>query len=292
MNWLWHGKSNVVFKTKETQKKDTLKRNIITFASLAVAVLFIAGFFMLLSYDFDITNLIGTSTAQIVDDDKSYVIKKIKSEKTVLMYITDDDEKNVKYMALVKFQMKDREIKIYPLSCEDKIFDLHSKKVNASACYRDTGVLQLKNAVEKYAQITVDKYIGCKEGSVEGIAANFDELEVDFSGSATFKEGSESLSFNKGKQTVSDDNIVKVLTYDTDNENVRNDLLLSIFRRYFNKNTLNNRNIIYSNIVNQTTTDISIVDFTSYKDSIVLLSSDAVEKKYNVASSLEEFRED
>lgn len=293
MNWLWKGNNDVVFKTDVEHKKDKLKRSILIFVGMGVVVVLLAAFFLMLSYDFDMTNVIGSDGGEIIGEDNRYVVKKVSGEENILMFCTDDDEKNVTFLCAVKFDMSKKEIKVLPLPVNEKIFNYNTKKVTAGVCYREAGVLQLVKSVNEYAGLEFDKYIGCKEGSVEGITANFEPLSFKFEKDMSFKRDSDVVTFEKGTHKLTDDVIVKLFTYSS-KENLdefRGELLLEIFRQYFNESSVENRNIIYSNIISQIHSNISIVDFTDYKDYIVVLSSDSVKKKYTVAEDLADFRE-
>lgn len=293
MNWLWHGNSEVVFKTSDERKKSKLKRSILIFLGSAVVVVLLAAFFLLLSYDFDLKNVIGNTGTVVEGEENKYTIKNVSGEENILMYCTDDDETVVKFICAVKFNMNKKEISVFPISSTDKIFKYNNTDVNASECYKKAGILQLVQSAGQYMGVEFGKYIGCKEGSIEGITANFDELEVTFEDDMTFKMDADSISFKKGKSVVTDDVIVKLLTYPAGEETdkFRANLLLQMFRQYFNESSLENRNMIYSDIINQTDSNISVVDFASYKDVIVVLSSEKVRKKYTVASSVQDFRE-
>ncbi|MBE6755368.1 MAG: hypothetical protein E7555_02775 [Ruminococcaceae bacterium] len=293
MNWLWHGSTDVVFKTDTERKKDKLKKSILIFFGSAVFVVLVAAFFLMLSYDFDISNVIGSGSGEVMGENNSFVVKKVKGEENILMYCTDDDEKKVTFLVAVRFDMTEKEIKVLPISVKDKIFTFNTKKVNASKCFSEAGELQLVKSAETYMGIEFDKYIGCKEGSVEGITANFQPLQMEFEKDMTFKRDSDTVVFEEGTHELSDDAVVKLLTYSSgEGENeFRGEVLLQMFRQYFNETSVENRNIIYSNIISQTDSNISIVDFTSYKDCIVVLSSDSVKKKYIVCEDISDFKE-
>lgn len=292
MNWLWHGNSDVVFKTDDERKKDKLKKSILIFFGSAVVVVLLAVFFFMLSYDFDMDNVIGGTGGAVAGNDSGYVIKNVSGEENILMFCTDDDEENVTFMCAVKFDMDDKEIKVLPISTTEKTFNYNAKKVSASTCYREAGALQLVKSANEFMGLEFDKYIGCKEGSIEGITANFEALELKFEDDMSFQKDADTVTFEEGTHTLTDDVIVKLLTYSAsqDTINFRAELLLQMFRQYFNENSVENRSIIYSNIISQTDSDISVVDFTEYKDYIVVLSSDKVKKKYTVAESIEDFK--
>ncbi len=293
MNWLWHGSGEVVFKTKTEQKKDRLKKSILVFLGSAVVVVLIAVFFLMLSYDFDMSNVIGSGGSQIVGENDSFIVKKVKGEENILMFCTDDDGKKVTFLAAVKFDMTEKEIKVFPISVTDKIFTFNTKKANASKCYKEAGALQLVQSAGEYLGIEFDKYIGCKEGSVEGITANFEPLQIEFEKDMTFRRDGDTVVFEEGKHELTDDVVSKLFTYSSgeDEKEFKANLLIQIFKQYFNLNSVENRNIIYSNIISQSYSDISVVDLAEYKDYIVVLSSDSVKKKYIVCESAEDFRE-
>lgn len=293
MNWLWRGNSDVVFKTYDEQKKDKLKKNILIFLGSAVVVVLLATFFLLLSYDFDIENAIGSRDVVVEGDEKKYTVKDVSGEENIILYCTDDDETTIKFLCAIKVNMDKKEIIALPISVSEKIFTCNLKKVNAGECYNYAGVSQLVECVNEYTGVDFKKYIGCKEGNIEGIIANFDELTVSFDKNMIFKKGADTITFKKGKHTVTDDVVYKLLTYSAGEETYlfRADLILQMFKQYCNQTSLENRNMIYSNIINQSDSNISVVDFASYKDHIVVLASDKVKKKYIVVTDASDFRE-
>ena len=109
----------------------------------------------------------------------------------------------------------------------------------------------------------------------------------------SFERDGDTIIFEEGTHEIPDDAVVKLLTYSSSVNNedeFRGEILLQMFRQYFNETSLENRNIIYSNIISQTDSDVSVVDLAEYKDYIVVLSSDSVKKKYTVSNNLEDFR--
>ncbi len=293
MNWLWNGSSDVVFKTKYENKKDKLKKSILVFLGLAVIIMLLAVFFFMLSYDFDIDNVIGGTGGAVAGSDNGYVVKNVSGEENILMYCTDDDEEKVLFMCAVNFNMSDKKIKVFVIPHNEKAFNCNSEKTTATACYNEGGALQLVKAAGEYAGVEFGKYIGCKQGSVEGITANFDALEFEFNKDMTFKNGADTVTFEEGKHTLSDDVIVKLLTYSSKQSypDFKAELVVEMLRLYFNETSLENRNIIYSNIISQADSNISIVDFMSYKDCIVVLSSPKVRKSYIICENVEDFKE-
>ena len=108
----------------------------------------------------------------------------------------------------------------------------------------------------------------------------------------SFSRDGDTVTFEEGMHKIPDDAVVKLLAYSSSGENLdkfRGEILLEMFRQYFNESSLENRNIIYSNIISQTDSDISVVDFAEYKDYIVVLASDSVKKKYIVSEGLADF---
>ncbi len=293
MNWLWQGNNDVVFKTAVERKRGIRKKYALIFIGSAVLVVLLALFFFLLSFDFDIDNMINKSGGTVVVEEQEYVIKEVKGQQNFLMFCTDDNNQKVTFLCAVRFNMDDNQIKILPISTTDKIFKLNSQKTDATACYKYAGTSQLVSSAEEYFGITFDKYIGCKEGSVEGIVANFPEFRIDFINDVSLTNGGETISFKAGENVIKDDQVYKLLTYKFTGSRadyVKGFVVSEMFKQFFNESLIGERDEIYSNIISQVNSDISVVDFASYKDAIVVLSSSSVKKDYVVASSVSEFK--
>ncbi|MBE6783060.1 MAG: hypothetical protein E7536_03520 [Ruminococcaceae bacterium] len=293
MNWLWHGNADVVFRTYDERKKFRRKKAALIFVISGVAVILLTLFFLFLSVGFDVDRIINDNGGITINEEESGLLspKEVTGQKNILMYCTDDSDEKITFLCAVRFNMDSKQIKVFPISATEKILPLNSKNVNATSCYNHAGVLQLVESVEKYTGVEFDKYIGCKEGSIEGIVANFDELKFNFPDDMTFEKDSDSITFQSGSQTISDDAIYKILTYSADGNTtaLRATLVISMFTQYFNEANIENRDNIYANIISQVYSDISYIDFVSYKDYLVVLASDQVEKQYSAVSTVEEF---
>ena len=292
MNWLWQGNNDVVFKTAVERKRGRRKKYALMFIGSGVLVVLLALFFFLLSFDFDIENMINRSGGTVIVEEQEYAIKEVSGEQNFLMFCTDDNDENVTFVCGIKFDMGSKEIKILPVSASDKIFNLNSQKVNATACYKYAGTPQLVSSAEEYFGVTFDKYIGCKEGSIEGVVANFPQLKVNFLNDVTLQKGGDTLSFKAGEHVIEDDEVYKLLTYTySSRDEFSKGLVVSeMMKQFFSENLIGERDNIYSNVVSQVNTNVSVVDFASYKDYIVVLSSNSVEKDFTIASSVNEFK--
>lgn len=293
MNWLWHGDADVVFRTSGERKKFRRKKTALIFIISGIAVILLTLFFLFLSVGFDPERIIRDNGGITISEEDSgaLVPKEVSGQKNILMFCTDDNNEEITFLCAVRFNMDVKQIKVFPISVTEKIFSLNSGEANATACYKHAGALQLVEAVEKYTDVEFDKYIGCKEGSIEGIVANFDELKFNFPDDITFTKDGDSITFPSGSQTISDDVIYKILTYSAEGNvtSLRATLVITMFTQYFNEASIENRDDIYSNIISQVYSDISFIDFVSYKEHLVVLASDTVEKQYSAVSTVEEF---
>lgn len=292
MNWLWQGNNDVVFKTAVERKHGRRKKYILMFIGAGVLVVLLALFFFLLSFDFDIDNMINKSGGTVIVEEQEYAIKEVTGRQNFLMFCTDDNDENVTFLCAVNFNMGSKEIKVFPVSVTDKIFKLNSQQADATACYKYAGTSQLVRSAEEYFGVTFHKYIGCKEGSIEGIVANFPQFKLNLISDVTLQKGGDSLTLKAGDNLIKDDAVYKLLTYNASSGGVFNKglVITAMLRQFFNESLIGERDDIYSNVVTQVNTNVSVVDFASYKDYIVVLSSNDVEKSIAVASSLNDFK--
>lgn len=292
MNWLWQGNSDVVFKTAVQRKRGRRKKYALMFIGSAVVVVLLALFFFLLSFDFDIDNMINKSGGTVIVEEQEYVIRDVQGQQNFLIFCTDDNNEKITFLCAVRFNMESKQIKVMNLSTTDKIFMLDAEKTDATSCYKYAGTSQLVKSAEDYFGITFDKYIGCKEGSIEGVVANFPEIKVNFMDDVTLKRGGDTVSFKSGQQAIKDDQVYKLLTYTPDSKEstFKNIVMVELLKQFFSESLIGERDNIYSSVVSQVDTNVSVVDFASYKDSIVVLSSNSVEKDFVTTSSVSEFK--
>ena len=124
MNWLWQGNSDVVFKTAVQRKRGRRKKYALMFIGSAVVVVLLALFFFLLSFDFDIDNMINKSGGTVIVEEQEYVIRDVQGQQNFLIFCTDDNNEKITFLCAVRFNMESKHIKVINLSTTYKIFML------------------------------------------------------------------------------------------------------------------------------------------------------------------------
>lgn len=300
MDWLWKGKDEVTFETTKDRKRHERIKNIRRFVIAAVALAIIAAVLVLKQYDFDLSG--ASNKTEETTEPETETTQKVKyatGKKTFMVYCTDDNEKEVQFLMLIRADMDQSFVKIHPMNVSEEIYSCSgvgvSKKVNASTCFLSGGSGMLKEACENYFGIKVDKYFGIDASDFENITVNFRNVTLNIPNTVTLTKNGDSESFEAGKQDITNRALYKYMTYDgfgsaDDKMTAQAEGMKAMIDQYITDSFIDNINVIFSRIINLADSDISVIDVRNNIRSLRFIANKDSDFKCETVLSGDEFK--
>ncbi len=270
-------KKNLVFETRKRSNKGNT-RKFWAFLITGVIVILVASTVMILkSNDFDVNSAFGFEKATETTQETTEVqVNTFEAERTFLIWCADSRRENIHFMSIIRFSLPDCNVSVFSIDPESA---LPSSESPASV-YLKSGESALIDAVEDKYGIKIDRYIGATETDFKSFINYFGGIEVNIPEQINYKNSEMSLVLIKGDQNIKGDTFFKYMLYLDSLGNAGKErqsvAIYHMLKSIFSPDNLNKRNRIFKQITNDMSTDISIVDFSSEEDGIVMLMENGI----------------
>lgn len=273
-------KKNLVFETQKRSDRGNTRKFWAVLITGVLVVLVASTVMILNSSNFDIDSAFGfekeTETTQEITETQAVAVE---SERTFLLWCAGSGRENMRFLSLVKVKLPERKVSVCTLDPKAALAATATGTESPASIYLKSGDSALVSAIENAYGIKIDRYIGATETEFKSFINYFGGVEVNVPEQVNYRSSEMSLVLIKGKQNLKGDTFFKYILYldtlsngDRRQSSAISQLLESIFR----PDNLNKRNRIFKQITNDMSTDISIVDFSSEEDGIVMLMQNGI----------------
>jgi len=253
------------FSSKDKKDSKRFKSFIISFAAFVIILGGISLLMFMKSIDFNFGNLVSSSddltTEPVTESTTSPVVMEGQSEIVVICYSTDG---NISFSFLVSTDIKKKTITVNSIPT-DTTGDYNGTSAALSEHFKKSGAGAFVKAFESYSGIKADRYISIGELQFKNFVSKFKDIVVNVP-SATDPKSSGGLSLNAGEQSLSADMFLKYLKY-CDGTG-KSAAFTSLLTTVFDSSHLGSMDNLFEYIVNNSQTDISIIDYTGEKDKL------------------------
>jgi anionic cell wall polymer biosynthesis LytR-Cps2A-Psr (LCP) family protein len=254
------------FSSKDKKDSKRFKSFIISFAAFVIILGGISLLMFMKSIDFNLGNLVSSSddltTEPETESTTSPVVMEGQSEIIVMCYDTDG---NASFVFLISTDIEKKTIAVNTVPT-DIIGEYNGTSATLSEHFKKSGAGALVKAFAGYSGITADRYISIGELQFKSFVSKFKDIVVDVP-SATDPKTSGGLTLNAGSQSLSADMFLKYLKYSGDSD--KSAAFSSFLRTVLDPSHIGSMDNLFEYIVNNSQTDISIVDYTKEKDKLV-----------------------
>lgn len=272
-------KKSLVFETqKRSNRGNTQKFWLILIASV-IAILSISLVAILKNSDYNVDTAFGiekeTETTEQISEAPTSVFE---AERTFLIWCAESGREDIRFMNIVRVSMPDCKVTVCAVDPHSAL-GTNGGETPASI-YLKSGEKELVSSLEKAYDTDVDRYICASETQFKSFINYFSGIEITVPEQINHRSDELSLVLIRGKQNLKGDTLFKYMLYlNTLGENGKRRqaaAMLEIIEGIFNPSNLNKRSRIFNKIANNMTTDISIVDFSSEENGIVMLMENGV----------------
>lgn len=284
-------KNNLVFETKKRRSDGSLYKFWIILVASVLAVLTVSLAFILVSNDFDFRKaFFGSEKEEVTQKEESETVHTLpRTERIFLFMCADADRQTIHFMNLIKVEIPANRVTVLTVDPNEALREAES----ATAIYSKTGERGLTAALEEAYGIDVNRYASATPTQFKSTVNFFGGIKINVPEQVDYKADGINLVLIKGEKTLNGDELYKYMLYLNDGaENgpeKQAQTMLEILGGVFRPENTEKSEKIFSQITNNFTTDISVVDLRAEEDGVQQLMQEGI-KSAVVAGSPEEFK--
>ena len=272
-----------MFQSGGRNGRGDIKKFTLILVGCVVAVLGISLLAILIKYDFDIkTAMGGDSLTETQDATQESEAAQISADKTYFFWVSDSDDKRMRFAWLVNIRLPEREISVCTLEISNHV-EIDGTSMSIEEVYLKYGKNRLVSVLEAETGIKIDGYIGSNDESFKSMINYPGGIDITVPEQIEYRGDEFTLILVKGRQNLKGDTLLKYLRYlDTLGEkgdSYQASVILEAFEYIFKPSFSEKRERIYSNISNTLVTNITIVDFSAAQDAVELLMENGFKAK-------------
>lgn len=284
-------KKNLVFETKKRRSSGSLYKFWIILVASVLAILTVSLAFILVSNDFDFNKaFFGNEKEEVTQKEEDETVPVLqKTERTFLFMCADADRQTIHFMNLIKVEIPANRVTVLTVDPNEALRETES----ATAIYSKTGERGLTAALEEAYGIDVNRYASATPTQFKSTVNFFGGIKINVPEQVDYKADGINLVLIKGEKTLNGDELYKYMLYLNDSAangpEKQAQTMLEILSGVFRPENTEKSEKIFSQITNNFTTDISVVDLRAEEDGVQQLMQEGI-KSAVVAGSPEEFR--
>lgn len=284
-------KKNLVFETKKRRSSGSLYKFWIILVASVLAILTVSLAFILVSNDFDFNKaFFGNEKEEVTQKEEDETVPVLqKTERTFLFMCADADRQTIHFMNLIKVEIPANRVTVLTVDPNEALREAES----ATAIYSKTGERGLTAALEEAYGIDVNRYASATPTQFKSTVNFFGGIKINVPEQVDYKADGINLVLIKGEKTLNGDELYKYMLYLNDSAangpEKQAQTMLEILGGVFRPENTDKSEKIFSQITNNFTTDISVVDLRAEEDGVQQLMQEGI-KSAVVAGSPEEFR--
>lgn len=280
-----------MFETQKRRSGGSLYKFWIILVASVLAVLTVSLAFILMSNDFDFNKaFFGSEKEEVTQKSEKETVPSLpKKERTFLFMCADADRQTIHFMNLIKAEVPENRMTVFTVNPSEVLRGTES----AAAIYAKTGERGLTAALEEAYGIDINRYASATPTQFKATVNFFGGIKINVPEQVDYKADGINLVLIKGEKNLNGDELYKYMLYLNDGAvngpEKQAQAMLEILGGVFRPENADKSEKIFSQITNNFTTDISVVDLRAEEDGVQLLMREGI-KSAVVAVSPEELR--
>lgn len=274
-------KNNLVFETKKRSGTGSMRKFWFILVICVLAVLTVSLAVILKGSDYDVDTAFGfekdSTTQEAVSETKPVTFK---AERIFLLLCAESDRQTVHFMNLVKVEMPQCRVTVLSVDPDSVLRATESGGESPEAIYAKSGERALVSALEEAYGIDIDRYAAATPTDFKTFVNYFGGLKITVPEQIEYKTDSINLVLIKGNQIIKGDTLYKYMLYlgslGADGREKQSAAMIEMLDGIFNESNTEKRSRIFSQITNNFTTDMSIVDFSAEEEGVIQLMQNGI----------------
>ena len=287
-------RNNLVFETQKRSGTGSTRKFWLVLVVCVLLVLTVSLAAILKGSDYDVDTAFGfekeSTTEEVTSETK---VVSFSAERVFLLLCADSDRQTVHFMNIVKVEMPRCRVTVLSIDPDAVIQTNGNGGESPESIYAKSGERALVSALEAAYDIDIDRYAAANPNDFKTFVNYFGGLKITVPEQIEYKTDQINLVLIKGNQTIKGDSLYKYMLYlgtlGADGREKQSAAMLEILGGIFNASNTERRNKIFSQITNNFTTDMTIVDFSAEEDGIIQLMQNGI-KESEIAAYPEDLR--
>lgn len=252
------------YSRKSAENRKNLKSFIISFAAFVLVLGAVSFVMFMKSINFDFKNIVSSDelSTQAQQEESTQALPITGGLNIVVLCNNSDGDLSFSFLIKSNYETMTAEVAYIPVTLSASYngvtssLNSHFKKGGAQSCV---------NAFKEYSGIDVDRYILVNETQFKDFMAKFSDVTVRVPRKID-SNAAEGLNLNKGDQNLTSDLLLKYIKYIENAE--KSKAFANMLSVVFEKKNTQSLEKLFTYLVNNSQTDISIIDFTAQKENI------------------------
>lgn len=262
-------KNNTVFNSRKIKFDSENKKINIIFAAAVVLILVISCVVILAKNDFNLKAAVGGDIeASSETTEEASTANLSKSDKYYLLWCADQENKELKFLWIARVTTPKVQLKVYAPSTDDML-EYEGQYYTIGNLYSIYGEKIFTETLENYYGINFSAYIGSSPEMFKQMINYFGGITVDLEEQIEYK-GNFNLILMKGSNTLKGELAYKYLIYTGFGTNTelsdRSEAFILLIEKVFTQNYSQKADTIFSRIVNNMTTNITVMQYSENTD--------------------------
>lgn len=258
-------KNNTVFNSRKIKFDSENKKINIIFAAAVVLILVISCVVILAKNDFNLKAAVGGDIeASSETTEEASTANLSKSDKYYLLWCADQENKELKFLWIARVTTPKVQLKVYAPSTDDML-EYEGQYYTIGNLYSIYGEKIFTETLENYYDINFSAYIGSSPEMFKQMINYFGGITVDLEEQIEYK-GNFNLILMKGSNTLKGELAYKYLIYTGFGTNTelsdRSEAFILLIEKVFTQNYSQKADTIFSRIVNNMTTNITVMQYS------------------------------
>lgn len=275
-------KKSLVFETEKRRSNGSLYRFWIILIISVLTVLSVSLALILKSNDFDFRKaFFGTEKEETTQETETHTVPTVsEAERIFLFMCADGDRQKIHFMNLIKVELPECRVTVLTLDPEAVIRATSGSGESSAAIFAKSGEKELTSALEEAYDIKINRYLSATPTQFKSTVNFFGGIKITVPEQVDYKADGINLVLIKGTKALNGDELYKYMLYlnDTAENGAEKQAkaIIEILGAVFTPKNVEKSDKIFSQITNNFTTDITVVDLREEEDGVLQLMQEGI----------------
>lgn len=275
-------KKSLVFETEKRRSNGSLYRFWIILIISVLTVLSVSLALILKSNDFDFRKaFFGTEKEETTQETETQTVPTVsEAERIFLFMCADGDRQKIHFMNLIKVELPECRVTVLTLDPEAVIRATSGSGESSAAIFAKSGEKELTSALEEAYDIKINRYLSATPTQFKSTVNFFGGIKINVPEQVDYKADGINLVLIKGTKALNGDELYKYMLYlnDTAENGAEKQAkaIIEILGAVFTPKNVEKSDKIFSQITNNFTTDITVVDLREEEDGVLQLMQEGI----------------